>query len=116
MAGLAGHPLFGHGTKGAMMNQLFTDPRYNLGIPLVLLSIVLAVAVSSVTFWWMIAFFIVSMFIGTLQIQWGAYLQGKQTQWRAIGITLLFIAIAAPILTGGAWLGYSVIPGLFEGR
>lgn len=96
------------------MNQFFTNSRYNVGIPLLLLSIVLAITVHWVTFWWMIALFMLSMLIGTLQIQWSFYLQGKQTRWRAIGTTLLFILIAIPIVTGGAWLGYSAVPALVE--
>lgn len=96
------------------MNQFFTNSRYNLGIPLLLLSVVLGITVDRVTFWWMIAFFMLSMLVGTLQIQWGFYLQGRQTRWRAVGTTLLFVLIAVPIVTGGAWLGYSVVPGLIE--
>lgn len=96
------------------MNQFFTNPRYNVGIPLLLLSIVLAVTVDWVTYWWMIACFMVSMFISALQSQWGSYLQGKKTRWRAVGTTLLFILIATPLVIGAAWLGYSELPGLID--
>ena len=96
------------------MNQLFTNPRYNVGIPLLLLAIFLAITVNWVTYWRMIGLFILSMSISTLQFQWGFYLQGEKTRWHAVGTTLLFMLIATPIVVASAWLGYRVVPALLE--
>lgn len=89
------------------MEQLLTKPRYNVGILLLVLSIVLAITISSITYWRMIGLFLVSMLIGALQMQWGIYRQGKQTRQEALKTTLLFMAIATPALLGCAWLGYN---------